>query len=200
MGRQAMTVSGDEPFVESAKAVQEVAKTTGKGIDAAREAGGFIARFIAGPLEQGVGVFEDKLVYSRWERRQRYMLQVLRVQQELGLAPPDRAVPLKIAIPLFQGASIEEDDNLQDQWVSLLINAAYEGGGVEVKRVYVEILSQISPLEAKIFNIIYALPFNQIQYNGVITADLPTGVQVGANEDTQHVEPNDEIKDRKSVG
>lgn len=35
---------------EEAKAVQEVAKTTGKAIDAAREAGGFIARFVAGPL------------------------------------------------------------------------------------------------------------------------------------------------------
>src|SRR3546814_14364076 len=93
------------------------------------------------------------------------MLKVLRVQQELGLAPPDRAVPLKIAIPLFQGASIEEDDNLQDQWVSLLINAAYEGGGVEVKRVYVEILSQISPFDAKIFNLIYELQLNKIQYN-----------------------------------
>jgi len=34
---------------EEFKAIQEVAKTTGKAIDAAREAGGFIARFVSGP-------------------------------------------------------------------------------------------------------------------------------------------------------
>ncbi len=47
---------------EESKAVQEVAKTTGKAIDAAREAGGFIARFIVGSLEQGMGIFEDRCV------------------------------------------------------------------------------------------------------------------------------------------
>ncbi len=36
--------------IETARAAQEAAKTTGKGIEAGRELGGFVARFIGGPL------------------------------------------------------------------------------------------------------------------------------------------------------
>lgn len=183
-----------DPATESAKAVQEVAKTTGKALDTAREAGGFISRFIAGPLEQGMGIFEDKLKYIRWENQQRFMKRALSLQRRLGLSDPDRAVPLKIAIPLFQGASVEEDGSLQDLWANLLINAAYRKSGVEVQRAYVEILSQLSPTEAQILDKVYALPFNETQYNGVITTDLPYSVRIGANKDGDLLEPSDEVK------
>ena len=59
--------------IETAKAAQEVAKTTGKGIDAGLELGGFFARFTGGPLEQASGIVEDKLRYMRWERQVRLM-------------------------------------------------------------------------------------------------------------------------------
>ena len=42
---------------EEAKAVQEVFKTTGKAIDASREFGGFISKFVVGSLETGMGIF-----------------------------------------------------------------------------------------------------------------------------------------------
>lgn len=42
---------------EEARAVQEVAKATGKAVDAAREAGGFISKYIAGPVGTGDGNF-----------------------------------------------------------------------------------------------------------------------------------------------
>ena len=58
---------------ETAKAAQEVAKMTGKGIDAGRELGGFFARFIGGPIEQASDIVEDKLRYLRWERQVRLM-------------------------------------------------------------------------------------------------------------------------------
>jgi hypothetical protein len=57
----------DDTLNETAKATQEVAKTAGKAIDSVSEFGKFIARFIEGSLEAGVGIFEDKLRYMRWE-------------------------------------------------------------------------------------------------------------------------------------
>jgi len=45
--------------------IEEVAKTTGKAIDATREAGGFLAQFLKGPLEQASGISEDYLRYVR---------------------------------------------------------------------------------------------------------------------------------------
>ena len=148
-----------DPITESAKAAQEIAKTTGKAVDAAREAGGFIARVISGPLEQGIGIFEDKLRYLRWERLVRLMQRESEVLKELGLQAPTRPVPLKIIIPLLQAASVEEDDALQDRWVNLLVNAANASCGIEIRRAYIVILEQISPLEAKILDVIYSVPF-----------------------------------------
>ena len=66
-------MSREDPVSETAKAVQEVAKATGKAIDAGQKFGGFISRYVAGSIEQGMGIFEDKLKYMRWERQVRLM-------------------------------------------------------------------------------------------------------------------------------
>ncbi|UEP58330.1 Abi-alpha family protein [Acidithiobacillus ferriphilus] len=182
-----------DPSSETAKAVVEVAKTTGKAIDASREAGRFISRFIAGSLEQGVGIFEDRLRYMRWERQLRLMKRSEEVLHELGFEGPTRPVPMKIAIPLLQTASMEEDDSLQDRWINLLVNAANEKSGVEVNRAYIEILSQITPLEAQILDAIYFLPFAEIQHRGVITSDLPDNVYVAPRNQSEWQEPAYEV-------
>lgn len=51
---------------EAAKATQEVSKTAGKAIGAAEKLGRFIAKYTHGPLEQGMGIVHDKLLYMRW--------------------------------------------------------------------------------------------------------------------------------------
>ena len=189
----------DDPnqnIVESAKAAQEIAKTTAKGIDATAAFGKFIARFVSGPIEQGVGIFEDKLKYMRWERQVRLINRATEILSEVGLAEPTRAVPLKVAIPLFQAASIEDDDDLQDKWAALLVNAANADSGVEIHRVYVEILGQISPLEARILDKIYALPFDSTRHAGVLTHSLPDTAVADSEEHTidRDREPTDEVK------
>jgi hypothetical protein len=178
---------------EESKAVQEVARTTGKAIDAAREAGGFIARFIAGSLEQGMGIFEDRLRYLRWERQLRLMQRADQMLKELGLAAPTRAVPLRLAIPLIQGASLEEDDELQDRWATLLVNAANAACGMEIRRAHIEILEQITVLEAKILDAVYSLPFEGAQHEGIVTIDLPTSARIVVQDETKFVEPPEDI-------
>ena len=186
----------NQTAIESAKAAQEIAKATGKAVDAAREAGGFIARFVSGPLEQGVGIFEDKLRYMRWERQVRLMQKVDELLEELGFKGPTRAVPLKVAIPLLQAASIEDDDSLQDKWANLLVNAANANSGVEIGRAYVEILQQISPLEAKLLDAVYALSFEATQHAGILTHSLPD-FAIADSKDTAEEsrrEPTDDVK------
>lgn len=175
---------------EESKAIQEVAKATGKGIDAVREAGGFIARYIAGPLEEGVGIFSDRLKYVRQVRLMQRADQFLR---EAGLEAPSRAVPLKIAIPLLQAATIEDDDSLQDLFAALLVNAANAASGVEVHRSFIEILGQITPLEARILNVIYALPFDEARHAGVTTNALPDNAHILAEKEIATEQPPDEI-------
>lgn len=52
---------------EESKSIQEVAKTAGTSVDAVREFGGFVAKCIDGPLEQVIGIWNDKLKYRRWK-------------------------------------------------------------------------------------------------------------------------------------
>ena len=156
-----------------AKAAQETAKTGSKAIDAAREFGTFISGFIAGPLEQATGIVEDHLRYIRWERQQRLMDRAIRFAKEQALPPPDKSIPLKNAIPLFLHATIEEDDYLQDMWARLLVNGTNEATGINLERSFIEILAQISHLEARILQTIYKLPFEKVQHKGIVTEGLP---------------------------
>lgn len=161
---------------EEAKAVQEVAKATGKVMDTAQKVGGFIASLVKEPMEVASGIWTDKLKYLRWERQVRFIQRAGDFLKEVGISEPTRAVPLKLALPILQGASIEEDDWLQDQWARLLVNAANKDSGVEVHRSFVSILSELSPLEAQILNVIYDLPFPQYRSVGLITEQLPAAV------------------------
>jgi hypothetical protein len=79
-------MSNEDPISETAKAFQEVAKTTGKAIDAGEKFGGFISSYIAGSIEQGMGIFEDKLKYMRWERQVRLMQRAEQLLKKIGLS------------------------------------------------------------------------------------------------------------------
>ena len=95
---------------ETAKAAQEIAKTTGKVIDVGQRFSSFISRYIFGSLEQGMGIVEDKLKYMRWERQYRFMEKVEEYMTSIGIEKPTKPIPLKLAIPLLEAASLEDDD------------------------------------------------------------------------------------------
>lgn len=184
-----------EVMKESAIATQEVAKTTGKAIEASEKFGGFMAKYFSGTLEQGIGIFEDKLKYMRWERQLRLMDKVNEVLKNRGIQEPFKPIPLKLAIPLFEAASLEDDDYLQNLWSNLLVNASDSQSTFELQRSYIEILGQLTPLEAKILEKLYSLSYEEALHKGIITADLPDGVEI-VNEkekDRKYIEPSSEV-------
>lgn len=139
---------------EESRAVQEVAKTTGKVIDAGREMGGFIAKYIAGPLEQAMGIWEDKLKYRRWENQIKLADKARSALRARGLDGPTRIVELNIAIPLLEEASLADSDELQDRWAMLLANAADANGPI-IRRAYIGILSEMTPFDVLILDKIF---------------------------------------------
>ena len=141
-------------IVETAKATQEVAKTTGKAIEASEKFGGFIAKYISASLEQGMGIFEDKLKYMRWERQVRLIDKTNKIMKSRALSEPLKTIPMKLAIPLFESASLEEDDFLQDKWAYLLANSVDEKFGIEIKRNHLTALENMTKLEVQIFDTI----------------------------------------------
>lgn len=164
-------------FDEEAKAAQEIAKTSGKAIDATREAGDFIAKYIDGPLSAASGILEDKLKIARWERQVRFMVRAREFLGEVGLPEPTRKIALKIAVPLLEAASLEEDDELQDVWAKLFVNAANADSGVEIRRAFLSILEDMGSLEVRILEAIVHAPADldvgQNMEGYVPTAGLP---------------------------
>ena len=160
-----------------------------------RDMGGFISRYISGPLDQATGILEDHLRYIRWERQQRLMMRAEEFRKQKGLPLPDRRIPLKHAVPLLFHATLEEDDNLQDIWARLLINGTNESTGINIERPFIEILAQISFLEARILEAIYELPFEKTHHVGIVTESLPEKATIAENKPaTTYKEPPDDVK------
>ncbi|EJC6761642.1 DUF4393 domain-containing protein [Vibrio parahaemolyticus] len=182
-----------ETIKESAVATQEVAKAASNAIDAGREMGGFVSRFISAPLEQGVGILEDKLKFMRWERQLRFIQKANELLEQQALGAPDVPVPLKNAIPLLEYASLEENDSLQNMWAQLLVNGTQSSTGVNLERSFIEILSQISALEAKILMAVYSLPFEASRHSGVLTYSLPEQAIVSDDSADESSDPSHEV-------
>lgn len=157
---------------EILKTAQEIAKTTGQGLQCVQKMGKFLSRFIGGPLEQGFGIIEDKLKYLRWERQIRLIDRTHAFIDERGSQMRFRPVPLNVAIPIFEGASLEEDDDLQDLWARLLVNAADADSGIQVRRGFASILQDFSQMEARLLQAIHDAPPMK---GGIPTKGLPDG-------------------------
>jgi hypothetical protein len=175
------------------KAIEESAKTIGKGIELASRVGGFIAPLIQGSLEQGIGIFEDKLKYLRWERQLRLMNRSYEFMKDSGFSGVTRPLPLKFAVPLLQGASLEDDDYLQDLWAKLLVNAVNDER-IELKRIYIDILERLSPLEGRIIEKVYSLRFEETQHKSLVTYKLPADVEIACEDKNDYPTLNPEIE------
>ena len=89
----------------------------------------------------------------------------------------EKPLPLKYAIPILQGATLEEDNDLQDLWINLLVNAV-ANKKIEIKRVYMDILERLSPMEATILQQIYTFSFEENRHINFATDCLPECIYI----------------------
>jgi len=148
----------DDKTVEAvASATGEVAKTSGKALDLAGMLGGFIGDIVAEPLREVSGMWTDKL---RTQRAENYLDLQVRLRKKLDALGPAarlRQVPLRIGVPLLEVATLEEEPDLRDRWATMLANFANEESGVEAHKSFVNVLSELTPLEVKILDVVYSL-------------------------------------------
>jgi|ERR1051326_996201 hypothetical protein len=141
---------------ESAKAVQEVAKTTNVAIEATKQLGGFVSRIIDEPLEAVVGILADRLKFIRAERQFRLVDRWGQIMQERKIGPTLRIVPPKLALPIIENASIEENDELQDLWANLLASAVDPNFKGILRSAYIDIIKQLEVNDVHVLNFIYS--------------------------------------------
>lgn len=167
---------------EESRAIQEMAKTAGKSIEAVQNLGGFIAKYIGGPIEQAIGIWHDKLKYRRWENQVILRQKATMFLQARGLDEPTRSLDLALAIPLLEEASLADSDVLQDRWATLLANAA-DASRPEVRRAYVSILAELTAFDAMILEKIYDadstyVPTESRPHASICTVELPARIAV----------------------
>lgn len=159
---------------ESAKAVQEIAKTTKAGIEATEKLGSFVSRIIAEPTDTVVGMLTDRLKYMRWERQQRLTQRAKEFIKDRNIIGALKVVPPKIALPIIENASLEENDELQDLWAYLIASAVdpnYEG---QIRAAYINIIKQLEVNDVHILRLVYAYYKSRNEYDDADHSDEVT--------------------------
>lgn len=102
---------------------------------------------LVGPSFEEIGLtLRDKIRMFRGNRQIRFLEEFRKKCSAAEIEP--KAVKISLLCDIFERASLEDDDELQDLWANLLANAADSREQVLVKTAFPEILKQISKEEA----------------------------------------------------
>src|SRR5712691_8267057 len=144
-----------DEITESTKAAQEAAKAVRTGIEATQELGRFVSRITTEPLETVMGILNDKLQFMRWQRKLRLAERGRELLRERGIQGPIRPLPYKLALPIIEHASLEDNDELQDLWANLLASAVDPHFQGVIRAAYVDIIRQLEVVDVHILNVVY---------------------------------------------
>lgn len=109
---------------------------------------------LIGPSAKEVGLtWQDSIRIWRFERALALREKVERLLADRGHNL--RPVSLKVLLPAFEFASLEEDDYLQEHWATLLANAADPTHRNNMLPAFAEILKQLTANEARLLNYLY---------------------------------------------
>lgn len=142
---------------EESKAVQEVAKTTGKAIEAAERVGKFLSTIFGGALGEVGDIAHDWARYYRYKNLLRIQDKGEAIHWERKIEGKTIPIPPRYAVPLIQNASQEDDERLQEMWAGLIANSMDPGKRLNVKKVYINILSSLEPFDLQLLNFLAAM-------------------------------------------
>ena len=139
---------------EIAKAVQSVAKFGDKALETSQKVGGFFARVFKEPIQEVSGMVTEKLRFVRWQRLVAMSDEVNKILEDRGVKDT-KSVPPKLALPILEESSLEQDPNLQHLWNHLLANAMDPKFNGELRYGFVDMIKNITGIEAAILNNFY---------------------------------------------
>jgi len=96
------------------------------------------------------GITHDWAKYFRYKNLIRIQGKVNKLHQSSFVAGDTKAIPSRFAIPLLENASKEDDEKIQDLWAGLIANATNPSKRLNLKKIFIEILSSIEPLDVQI--------------------------------------------------
>ena len=143
---------GSENIQETAKAIQEVAKATPAVIEAGTELARWVSSVLGTIPEDIVGLsFGDYLKELRTRNLDRLRGKTKDILRQRGVEQPEPIAP-KVAIPAFEAASMETNEELQDLWANLFANAMDPTKDASLRHRFIETLKQLEPIDALVLN------------------------------------------------
>ena len=128
----------------------------GKAVEAAAEtAKEFLGKLLGPTAEEAGLLFGDSVRFLRFKRQVKILNEAKKILFDQSIEP--ERVPLKILAPILEAGSLEEDDSMASRWSSLLASAADPKRKANVLPSFPEILKQLSPLEARILDLIFEM-------------------------------------------
>ncbi len=113
-----------------------------------------IVKILDEPAKDAVGIIGDSLKFFRWERQLRFFERYDEILKAKGIIHT-KSIPPKFALPIITQASLEEDDELQDLWARLTVNAMDPNFKLELRYAYLEVIKSLSPLDVKMLDFFF---------------------------------------------
>ena len=105
-------------------------------------------------VQDGVGIVADKIKFYRLNNYIALLENTKKKMRQKGISMDGetQTVPLKIAIPLIEHATLEDDISLQNYWAQMLSNAMDLDFDTNIERRHISMLSDMEPLDLRILN------------------------------------------------
>lgn len=149
-----MTDEMSNETIETARAMRATADATKEVIGAIEKTGGFLNRVFGDMVEDGIGVVADRIRFFRIQNYLALSENTARIMRNRGYSESDitKIVTPKVAIPLIESATLEDDSELQALWAQLLANAMDPKFNLDIRFRHVSLLREMEPLDVRILN------------------------------------------------
>ena len=137
-------------------ASQAIAEAASKALDQTAALGSFLHKILGPGFEQLGLAFADWATVFRQSNALRLADKLKAIHSRRRLEGKTAPIPPRLAIPMLQQATLEDDETLQDMWAALIANATDPRQQVSARRVFVDLLSGMEPADAKALVAIHA--------------------------------------------
>ena len=139
---------------EIAKAIQEASKLGTKGLEIAEKAGGFLTKIFKESISEISGMVTDRLKFIRWKRFVEISEEVDELLRQKNISQTRSVLP-KIALPIIEAATLEDEPSLKSLWNNLLVNAMDPKFNSEIRYGFIDMKKNITAKEAVFLNEVY---------------------------------------------
>ena len=137
----------------TARAVEELSKTAGKGLDVAEKVGGYAAGVVGRtPHDLIAFLFGDRLAHWRFRQLVKLQERTREFLEQRGVGETEENP--SVEIPLLEEAIDEGRDELVDLWAKLWASAMDPLRKAVVRRSLIDTVKKMEPIDAILFEVI----------------------------------------------